>query len=172
LQVAAAICGCRILIDDICAIVELLEMEQDDDLELDLTKKQEQIETELEDFKIETLLNGKYDAANAILTIHAGAGGTEAQDWAEMLFRMYQMYAEKRGFKTRVLDVLAPLIPSFKAEVISELILLCFLDNLIIMLLNIEAAIVTTGIIINIIKANLKLIPHIIIKINNNLKKA
>jgi peptide chain release factor 2 len=99
--------ACETLIDDICAIVELLEMEQDDDLELDLTKKQEQIETELEDFKIETLLNGKYDAANAILTIHAGAGGTEAQDWAEMLFRMYQMYAEKRGYSIRILDELA-----------------------------------------------------------------
>ena len=98
---------CETLIDDICAIVELLEIEQDERLESDLVKKQEEVEKELEDFKIETLLKGKHDSANAILTIHAGAGGTEAQDWAEMLFRMYQMYAEKREFSIKILDELA-----------------------------------------------------------------
>lgn len=81
-------------------------MEQDDELEEDLDKKMKQIEQELDDFRIETLLKGKYDSNNAILTLHAGAGGTEAQDWTEMLFRMYQMYAEKRGYKIKVLDEL------------------------------------------------------------------
>ena len=60
----------------------------------------------MQEFKIETLLSGKYDASNAVLTIHAGAGGTEAQDWANMLYRMYSMYAEKRGYKIKVIDYL------------------------------------------------------------------
>ena len=97
---------CENLLDDVVAIVELLEMEHDQDLEDDLAKKLELLETELEDFKIETLLKGKYDNNNAILTLHAGAGGTEAQDWCEMLFRLYQMYAEKKGYEIKVLDML------------------------------------------------------------------
>ena len=64
-----------------------------------LTKKKEEL-------RIETMLSGKYDSHNAILTIHSGAGGTEAQDWAQMLFRMYSMYAEKQGFKMEVLNLL------------------------------------------------------------------
>ncbi len=56
--------------------------------------------------RLETLLSGEYDAANAILTFHAGAGGTEAQDWAEMLYRMYTRWAEKHGYKIKVLDYL------------------------------------------------------------------
>ena len=71
-----------------------------------MLKKIEYLTTELEDFKIETLLKGKYDGKNAILTIHSGAGGTEAQDWTEMLFRMYQMYAEKKGYEIKILDQL------------------------------------------------------------------
>jgi len=56
--------------------------------------------------RLETLLSGRYDQNNAILTIHSGAGGTESQDWAEMLFRMYSMWAEKRGFKSETIDYL------------------------------------------------------------------
>lgn len=97
---------CENLLDDILAIVELLELEHDQDLENDLLDKLQQIEQDLEDFKIETLLKGKYDNNNAILTLHAGAGGTEAQDWCEMLFRMYQMYAEKKGYDIKILDIL------------------------------------------------------------------
>ena len=82
-------------------------MENDETLEKDLTEKLKNLENELENFKIETLLNGKYDYNNAIVTIHSGAGGTEAQDWAEMLTRMYQMYCEKKGFKIKILDELA-----------------------------------------------------------------
>ena len=94
------------LVGDIEAIFEMLEMEADEALEVELGKTFESLEAELEDFKIQTLLNGKYDANNAILTLHAGAGGTEAQDWANMLFRMYQMYSEKRGYSLKVLDML------------------------------------------------------------------
>ena len=81
-------------------------MEQDDNLEQEVTKKMQTLQSELEDFRIETLLKGKYDSNNAILTLHSGAGGTEAQDWTEMLFRMYQMYCEKRDYKIKVLDEL------------------------------------------------------------------
>lgn len=56
---------------------------------------------------METLLSGKYDSKNAILTLHAGAGGTEAQDWVSMLFRMYTRWAEDKGYKVTVLDMLA-----------------------------------------------------------------
>lgn len=97
---------CETLLDDISAIIEILELEHDQGLEDDLVQKLQDIESELEDFKIETLLKGKYDNNNAILTLHAGAGGTEAQDWCEMLFRMYQMYAEKKGFAVKILDAL------------------------------------------------------------------
>ena len=97
---------CESEIDDCESICELLEMEADAELETDLEEKLKNLEIELDDFKIETLLKGKYDANNAILTLHAGAGGTEAQDWTEMLFRMYQMYAEKRGYAVKVLDSL------------------------------------------------------------------
>ncbi len=61
---------------------------------------------QLDDMKLSTLLTGEYDNMNAILTFHAGAGGTEAQDWAQMLYRMYTMYAERKGFRYKVLDYL------------------------------------------------------------------
>lgn len=64
------------------------------------------LEVEIENARLETLLSGKYDNYNAILTLHAGAGGTEAQDWTNMLFRMYSMYAEKNGYKIKILDAL------------------------------------------------------------------
>ena len=97
---------CENEIDDCKAIVELIETLSDEILEKDLNEKLHNLETELEDFKIETLLNGKYDENNAIITIHSGAGGTEAQDWAEMLMRMYQMYCEKKGYQIKILDEL------------------------------------------------------------------
>ena len=82
--------------------------ENDDDLELfeELKSSLKHFEKECENLKILALLSGKYDNYDAIVNIHAGAGGTEAQDWVQMLFRMYSMYAEKNGFKIRVLDVL------------------------------------------------------------------
>jgi peptide chain release factor 2 len=60
----------------------------------------------IEKLGIETLLSGKYDAHNAILTLHPGAGGTEAQDWAEMLYRMYYRWAEREGYEVEILDTL------------------------------------------------------------------
>ncbi len=87
-------------------ILELLEVDDDNGLFEELSKTLSSLETEIESAKLETLLSGKYDNFNAIMTLHAGAGGTEAQDWTEMLFRMYSMYAEKSGFKVKVLDIL------------------------------------------------------------------
>ena len=98
---------CEEEISDCEAIIELLEMESDEELENQIVDKINFLENELDDFKIETLLKGKYDSNNAIITLHAGAGGTEAQDWTEMLFRMYQMYSEKKGYSIKVLDELA-----------------------------------------------------------------
>ena len=82
--------------------------ENGDDLELfeELKSSLKHFEKECENLKILALLSGKYDNYDAIVNIHAGAGGTEAQDWVQMLFRMYSMYAEKNGFKIKVLDVL------------------------------------------------------------------
>ena len=88
------------------AIMELLEDNEDASLFEELNTLIEKLSTEIENAKLETLLSGKYDSYNAILTLHAGAGGTEAMDWTDMLFRMYSMYAEKNGFKVKVLDVL------------------------------------------------------------------
>ncbi|MCM1359033.1 MAG: peptide chain release factor 2, partial [Corallococcus sp.] len=64
------------------------------------------IETDVAEMHIATLLSGKFDSNNAILTLHAGAGGTEAQDWVQMLYRMYTRYAERRGYKVELIDML------------------------------------------------------------------
>ena len=88
------------------AYLELLYETDDNSLYVELKGLLSELEEELENARLETLLSGKYDSYNAILTIHAGAGGTEAQDWANMLYRMYCMYAEKNGYKISVLDVL------------------------------------------------------------------
>lgn len=91
---------------DIAALIELCESEDDKELFAELQNELSSFDKKQQDLKIITLLSGKYDACNAIMNIHAGAGGTEAQDWADMLFRMYKMYAEKNGYKLTVIDVL------------------------------------------------------------------
>ena len=73
---------------------------------LELVSNIKQLEKDINNLEIETLLSGKYDNSNAILTIHPGAGGTEAQDWAEMLYRMYSRWAESNGYKLEELDYL------------------------------------------------------------------
>lgn len=92
--------------NDCDAMIEILAIEFDSDIDNELGLKIKQLDSELEEFKIATLLNGKYDDYDAIITLHSGAGGTEAQDWVQMLYRMYQMYSEKKGYKVKVLDVL------------------------------------------------------------------
>ena len=86
---------------------ELLEMCGDDEAMLEETAAEcERFKKEIGELYIATLLRGKYDGNNAILTLHAGAGGTEAQDWASMLYRMYTRYCERRGYKVAELDML------------------------------------------------------------------
>ena len=93
-------------INNIIELLELLKLEYDEELANEIPKDVKKIEKALEKFEIETLLSGKYDRNNAILTIHPGAGGTEAQDWAEMLYRMYSRWANKSGYKVEELDFL------------------------------------------------------------------
>lgn len=78
----------------------------EDDMYDDLKKNIDELAAKIDEVKIQTLLKGKYDNNNAIVNIHAGAGGTEAQDWTDMLTRMYTMYASKEGFDFKVLDIL------------------------------------------------------------------
>ena len=78
--------------------------EEDVDLLADISTELEQLKNEVEETRLLALLNDRFDANSAILTIQAGAGGTEACDWADMLFRMYQRYCDKQDFKTTVLD--------------------------------------------------------------------
>ena len=87
-------------------LIDLLKIEYDEELAMEMEKDIKKIGKDLEKFEIETLLSGKYDKNNAILTLHPGAGGTEAQDWAEMLYRMYTRWAVKSGYKVEELDYL------------------------------------------------------------------
>jgi peptide chain release factor 2 len=84
-------------------IGELLEI-SDSGTEKDIQKEIVNLEKDVEQLELQTLLGGEYDQNDAILAIHSGAGGVDAQDWAEMLLRMYLRYAEKNNFKARVLD--------------------------------------------------------------------
>lgn len=91
-------------LDDIELMLELGE--EDESLIVEAVDTLSTVNSQIENLKLKSLLNGKYDNSVAIVTIHAGAGGTEAQDWASMLLRMYQMYAEKNGFKFEIIDVI------------------------------------------------------------------
>ena len=93
-------------LNNLIELTELLDMEPDVEMAKDIIKSTQKIEKRLEKFEISTLLSGKYDSNNAIVTIHPGAGGTESQDWAEMLYRMYTRWADKNGYKVSELDYL------------------------------------------------------------------
>ncbi len=92
--------------EDIATMVEIAEEEPDEGLLEEIRTALQGLTGNLETQKLATLLSGEYDANNAILTFHAGAGGTEAQDWAQMLYRMYTRYSERHGFKYKILDYL------------------------------------------------------------------
>lgn len=94
------------LYNDTCEMLELAAEEDDEALADDILNDIRKIEKDYEEQKTQILLSGEYDRNNAIIAIHPGAGGTEAQDWAQMLYRMYSRWAEKRGFKVKVLDYL------------------------------------------------------------------
>ena len=92
--------------DDMYTICEMAIEENDDSMLEELESEYKQFSEKVEETRLGTLLTGEYDANNAILTFHAGAGGTEAQDWASMLYRMYNMWADRHGYKVRVMDYL------------------------------------------------------------------
>ena len=94
------------LVSDSETLVEMAEEEGDEALSEEAQQSVETLAARVEAMRLATLLSGEYDANNAILTFHAGAGGTEAQDWAEMLYRMYTRFAEQHGFTVKVLDYL------------------------------------------------------------------
>ena len=94
------------LYEDTNVLIDLVGEAYDDSLLEEIDSNVNVIQNEIEAQRLETLLNGEYDYRNAILTFHAGAGGTEAQDWVEMLYRMYYRWGERHNFKVKTLDYL------------------------------------------------------------------
>ena len=92
--------------DDIDVMLELAVDENDEDMLVEVGTELAALKEQADALELETLMRGEYDSCNAILSLHAGAGGTEAQDWTSMLWRMYSRYCEHMGFNVKVLDVL------------------------------------------------------------------
>ena len=90
--------------EDLTTLCEMGQEEDDADILEELKAEFAQLEEKVEETRMTTLLSGEYDNSNAILQFHAGAGGTEAQDWAQMLYRMYTRWAERHGFVYKILD--------------------------------------------------------------------
>ncbi|KKR03720.1 MAG: Peptide chain release factor 2 [Parcubacteria group bacterium GW2011_GWF2_39_13b] len=90
---------------DLLEMMKLIEEKKDEDLEREIAEKYKQLERKFRQEEIKVFLGGQYDRHNAYLSIYAGAGGTEAQDWAEMLSRMYSRYAEKKGWKAQIVEI-------------------------------------------------------------------
>jgi peptide chain release factor 2 len=92
-------------LEDTRAILELLELESDESLETEAQSNITQLSAELDRWELQQLLSGLYDESGAVLTINAGAGGTDAQDWAEMLLRMYTRWGETQGYKVHLTEL-------------------------------------------------------------------
>ena len=90
--------------EDIGTLIEMGYEENDPEIAAEAERDLQKFAEVFEELKIQTLLSGEYDSCNAIVTIHAGAGGTESCDWASMLYRMYSRWAERKGFQIQVLD--------------------------------------------------------------------
>lgn len=90
--------------EDIGILIELAQEEEDQSMVSEIQKAYEDYKNKYEELRIKTLLNGEYDGNNAIISIHAGSGGTDAQDWAEMLLRMYTRWSEAKRYKVKILD--------------------------------------------------------------------
>lgn len=105
-------------------VIELHDMivlaveEADEQLQLELKEESEQLRARFEQMETRLLLNGDYDERDAMLTFHAGAGGTESQDWANMLLRMYQKWAEGHGYKVEILDISPGEIAGIKSAIV------------------------------------------------------
>ena len=96
----------KTLREDALMMIDLAEEENDGSLVDEVKDTVDKLTEAIDKMTLETLLNGQYDKSNAIMTFHAGAGGTEAQDWCQMLIRMYQMWAQKNGYTVTTLDML------------------------------------------------------------------
>lgn len=94
------------LTNDTLEITEMLALDADEEIEKEIIENISNIKEQSEKIRLATLLKGEFDENNAIITLHAGAGGTEAQDWVSMLFRLYTRYAERSGYTYKVLDLL------------------------------------------------------------------
>ena len=92
--------------DDIEVLMELAEEADDEGMADEIRGEFDKLKEDLEALRLQTLLTGEYDGCNCILSLHAGAGGTEAQDWTQMLYRMYTRFAERMGFSVKLLDML------------------------------------------------------------------
>ena len=92
--------------EDIETLLELAQEEEDESLSAEITKELDDLQDKLEQLEFELMLSGEHDHNNAILEIHSGAGGVDAQNWAEMLLRMYLRWCEKKGYQTQSLNVL------------------------------------------------------------------
>ncbi len=90
--------------DDILELIELAEEMEDEEEADTIVKSFKELTEELEILKLDTLLDGKYDHNNAIISVHAGTGGVDAMDWAQMLYRMYTRWADKKGYKVTLVD--------------------------------------------------------------------
>ena len=96
----------KTLREDTLMLIDMANEENDESMLPEITEAVNTIVNDLEEMTLQTLLSGNYDKCNAILDFHAGAGGTEAQDWCEMLLRMYQMWAQKNGYTFEIIDSL------------------------------------------------------------------
>ncbi len=94
-------------LDDAAVMLELVDESGDSDMAEELTNEIASLRSDVTELRLKALLRGEYDANGAILSLHAGAGGTEAQDWVEMLYRMYTRWAERKKYTLRLLDFLA-----------------------------------------------------------------
>ena len=101
--------------DDLLMLIEMAQEESDDETVQGIEDELTVFEEEFEEMRIQTLLTGEYDNCNAIVSLHAGAGGTEACDWTSMLYRMYTRWAERKGFSIEVLDMLEGDVAGIKA---------------------------------------------------------
>ena len=98
--------GLETRVRDLAGLLELAATEGDEGLAVDIAADVQALAADLDERELSLALSGEYDRRDAILAIHAGAGGTDSQDWAEMLLRMYLRWADSRGYQTRVLDVM------------------------------------------------------------------
>ncbi len=105
--------------EDIETIAEILAEAEDPELEKEFYSRAEKLEKVIEEYQTLILLDGEYDAGDAIMTVHAGAGGLDSQDWAQMLYRMYMRWAENRGYTVKLIDELPDQEAGIKSVTIS-----------------------------------------------------